>query len=186
MTPPPFWGGITPLLFRGGEEPRSGGGVGFVRQTQHQPDKPHPNPVEPLGPVRGTGPSTPEGAGRVQGITTPDGQDNQSAPSTMLRMVPLLLRNACGSPVPGRNYPPPPCFAWSRCCSATPAAPPCRGGISPLLFRGGEEPRSGGGVGFVRQTQHQPDKPHPNPVEPLGPVRGTGPSTPEGEGLIHT
>jgi hypothetical protein len=160
MTPPPFWGGITPLLFRGGEEPRSGGGVGFVRQTQHQPDKPHPNPVEPLGPVRGTGPSTPEGAGRVQGITTPDGQDNQSAPSPMLRMVPL--------PVPGRNYPPPPCFAWSRCCSATPAAPPCRGGFSPLLFRGGEEPRSGGGVGFVRQTQHQPDKPHPNPVEGRG------------------
>jgi hypothetical protein len=26
-------------------------------------------------------------------------------------------------------------------------------------------------------------RPHPNPVEPLGPVRGTGPSTPEGEGL---
>jgi hypothetical protein len=25
--------------------------------------------------------------------------------------------------------------------------------------------------------------PHPNPVEPLGPVRGTGPSTPKGEGL---
>ena len=25
-------------------------------------------------------------------------------PSPMLRMVPLLLRNAYGSPVPGRNY----------------------------------------------------------------------------------
>ena len=25
--------------------------------------------------------------------------------------------------------------------------------------------------------------PHPHPVEPLEPVRGTGPSTPEGEGL---
>jgi hypothetical protein len=56
--------------------------------------------------------------------------------------------------------PPPPCFAWSPS--------PCRGGFTPLLFRGGEEPRSGGGVGFVRQTQHQPDKPHPNPVEGRG------------------
>ena len=28
--------------------------------------------------------------------------------------------------------------------------------------------------------------PHPYPVEPFGPVRRTGPSTPEGEGLCGT
>ena len=48
---------------------------------------------------------------------------------------------------------------------------------SPLPFRGG----AGGGV----SSPDAPftDIPHPNPVEPLGPVWGTGPSTPEGEGL---
>ena len=56
--------------------------------------------------------------------------------------------------------------------------------FSPLPFRGGAKPQSGGGVGSVGQTLRQPDKPHPNPVEPLGSVRGTDPSTPEGEGLI--
>ena len=35
--------------------------------------------------------------------------------------------------------------------------------IKPLLFRGGEEPRSGGGVGLVSQAQLLPDRPHPNP-----------------------
>jgi hypothetical protein len=123
--------------------------VGFVRQTQHQPDKPHPNPVEGRGAFGGS-------------------------PRQTVRIT---------------KAPPPPCFAWSPS--------PCRGGISPLphashgpavapqrlrlprageelpplLFRGGEEPRSGGGVGFVRQTQHQPDKPHPNPVEGGGAFR---------------
>ena len=29
---------------------------------------------------------------------------NRTCPSTILRMVPLLLRNAFGSPVPGRNW----------------------------------------------------------------------------------
>ncbi len=56
----------------------------------------------------------------------------------------------------------------------------------PLPFRGGEEPRSGGGVGPVDLAKTSTDKPHPNPVEPLGSVRGTDPSTPEGEGLLHT
>jgi excinuclease ABC subunit A len=48
---------------------------------------------------------------------------------------------------------------------------------SPLPFRVG----AGGGV----SSPDAPftDTPHLNPVEPLGPVRGTGPSTPEGEGL---
>jgi hypothetical protein len=88
----PCQGGFSPLLFRGGEEPRSGGGVGFVRQTQHQPDKPHPNPVEGRG---------------AFGVS----------PRHKVRIT---------------KAPPPPCFAWSRCCSATPSAPPCRGGITPL------------------------------------------------------
>ena len=88
LIPPRYGGGITPLLFRGGEEPRSGGGVGFVRQTQHQPDKPHPNLVEGRGAFR-------------------------VSPRHKVRIT---------------KAPPPPCFAWSRCCSATPAAPPCRGG----------------------------------------------------------
>ena len=39
----------------------------------------------------------------------------------------------------------------------------------------------GKGVGPLGVAQTY--MPHPNPVEPLGPVRGTGPSTPEGEGL---
>lgn len=34
---------------------------------------------------------------------------------------------------------------------------------SPLPFRGGEEPRSGGGVGAAVQTQRSTDSPHPNP-----------------------
>ena len=41
-------------------------------------------------------------------------------------------------------------------------------------------------MGAVGKAQRQTDKPHPNPVEPLGPVRGTDPSTPEGEGLSIT
>jgi len=51
------------------------------------------------------------------------------------------------------------------------------GDASPLPFRGGA------GVGVSRSGAAFADQPHPNPVEPLGPVRGTGPSTPEGEGL---
>ena len=51
------------------------------------------------------------------------------------------------------------------------------GYASPLSFRGG----AGGGVSPSGAAFA--DQPHPNPVEPLGPVRGTGPSTPEGEGL---
>ena len=46
-------------------------------------------------------------------------------------------------------------------------------------FFGGVGVGLGGGPVGVAQTY----MPHPNPVEPLGPVRGTGPSTPEGEGL---
>ena len=49
--------------------------------------------------------------------------------------------------------------------------------LSPLPFRGGD----GGGAASMYNTLAT--QPHPNPVEPLGPVRGTGPSTPEGEGL---
>jgi probable rRNA maturation factor len=49
--------------------------------------------------------------------------------------------------------------------------------LSPLPFRGG----AGGGV--CQSSSAFADKPHPNPVEPLGSVRGTDPSTPEGEGL---
>ncbi|WP_397602311.1 isoleucine--tRNA ligase [Sphingorhabdus sp.] len=49
---------------------------------------------------------------------------------------------------------------------------------SPLPFRGGV----GGGVSPSGAAFAE--KPHPNPEEPLGPVRGTGPSTPEGEGLL--
>ena len=37
--------------------------------------------------------------GHEREFATPGG-----CPSPMLRMVPLLLRNAYGSPVPGRNY----------------------------------------------------------------------------------
>jgi hypothetical protein len=119
----PFWEGFSPLLFRGGEEPRSGGGVGFVRQTQHQPDKPHPNPVEGRGAFR-------------------------VSPRHKVSITKAPLHHASHGPPPraGEELP-------------------------PLLFRGGEEPRSGGGVGFVRQTQHQPDKPHPNPVEGRGAFR---------------
>ena len=51
------------------------------------------------------------------------------------------------------------------------------GYASPLSFRGG----AGGGVSPSGAAFA--DQPHPNPVEPFGPVRGTGPSTPEGEGL---
>ena len=49
--------------------------------------------------------------------------------------------------------------------------------LSPLPFRGGD----GGGAG--QSSLASADQPYPNPVEPLGPVRGTGPATPEGEGL---
>jgi release factor glutamine methyltransferase len=48
---------------------------------------------------------------------------------------------------------------------------------SPLPFRGGV------GGGGCQSGKAYPNKPHPNPVEPLGSVRGTDPSTPEGEGL---
>ena len=48
------------------------------------------------------------------------------------------------------------------------------GYASPLSFRGG----AGGGVSPSGAAFA--DQPHPNPVEPLGPVRGTGPSTPKG------
>ena len=51
------------------------------------------------------------------------------------------------------------------------------GYASPLSFRGGA------GCGVSPSGAAFADQPHPNPVEPLGPVRGTGPSTPEGEGL---
>ncbi len=49
--------------------------------------------------------------------------------------------------------------------------------LKPLPFRGG------GGVGAVSRFSARRTAPTPNPVEPLGPVRGTGPSTPDGEGL---
>ncbi|MEE9433462.1 MAG: NAD-dependent DNA ligase LigA [Sphingorhabdus sp.] len=42
--------------------------------------------------------------------------------------------------------------------------------LTPLSFRGGAASQPG-----------PVERPHPNPVEPLGPVRGTDPSTPEGE-----
>ncbi len=51
------------------------------------------------------------------------------------------------------------------------------GASSPLPFRVGAGGRVyQAGAAFA-------ERPHPNPVEPLGPVWGTGPSTPEGEGL---
>jgi predicted helicase len=57
-------------------------------------------------------------------------------------------------------------------------------GDKPLLFRGGEEPRSGGGVGAVGQTPLSTDTPHPNPSpKGEGLERETGP---EGEGLKIT
>jgi valyl-tRNA synthetase len=51
------------------------------------------------------------------------------------------------------------------------------GADTPLPFRGG----AGGGA--CPSDAAFADTPHPNPVEPLGSVRGTDPSTPEGEGL---
>ena len=56
------------------------------------------------------------------------------------------------------------------------------GNEKPLLFRGGEEPQSGGGVGAVGSAPISTDKPHPNPSpEGEGLKQGTAP---EGEGLI--
>ena len=50
-------------------------------------------------------------------------------------------------------------------------------------FVNGAPSPSGEGKGVGPVGVAQTYMPHPNPVEPLGPVRGTGPSTPEGEGL---
>ena len=56
------------------------------------------------------------------------------------------------------------------------------GYLMPLPFRGGEEPRSGGGVGPVSIALRQTDTPHPNPPTNAI-VRGDNCGGPEGEGL---